>query len=105
MFRIAELYIVVSTSLAAQLIELPCVAPTVLSRAPYLQTNNGMKTRTKEIIAKRQLAHVVPSFSYICKVNRGKTAPSVYLDAPLAAIARSRHFVKPFVWGKQRLLT
>jgi hypothetical protein len=83
-------------SLAARLIELPCVAPTVivvLSRTLYLQMNNGMKTRTQEIIAKRQLAHVVPSFLYICKVNRGKTALSVYLDTLLAAITRSRHFL------------
>lgn len=52
-----------------------------------------MKIKMQEIIVKRQLAHVVPSFSYICKVKRGKTAPSVYLDTLLAAIARYKHFL------------
>ena len=43
-----------------------------------------MKT---QIRPRRPVAHSMVSFSYICTVNSGNAAPSVYLRSPFAAIA------------------
>ena len=37
--------------------------------------------------AKRLVAQLIPSLSYICIVNRGNAAPKMYLSNPLAATA------------------
>jgi hypothetical protein len=54
---------------------------------PNLKSNQGIGINTTVIKAKRLVAQPIPSFSYICNVNKGNTAPNVYLKNPFPANA------------------
>lgn len=82
--------------------------------APYLKNTNGIGSMSSATKPRRDVAHAIPKASYtvpshlvsrvlkyavaadamratwenlLCTVNKGNTAPNVYLDTPFAAIA------------------
>ena len=54
---------------------------------PNLYSTHGTGSKATVTNPKRLVAQPIPSLLYICIVNNGKTAPSVYLNMPLAAAA------------------
>ena len=78
-----------------------CYWKVLLARntGPNLYIINGIGSIAIPMKARRLVAQLMPSLSYICTVNKGKAAPKAYLRSPLAATADAPYWA-PYVSSK-----
>lgn len=54
---------------------------------PHIHKTHGTGNNPTTMKPNKLVAHAIPKFLYICKVNNGNIAPRIYLKSPFAASA------------------